>query len=60
MQLQTSQPKDWIEAFKAQAERHGQTVSEWIGECCLANLDRDLRKNLVKRPPAHRPRKDDK
>ncbi len=59
MQFKTSQLDDWAEAFRQQAERCGQTLSEWVGDCLLANLSRDLRKGLSERKPAHRPRHDE-
>ena len=58
--LNTSQPPDLVAAIREQCERDGMKISEWVAECCIPNLDRDLRKTLGKRPPAHRPRKSDK
>ena len=52
-----SQPADWWAAFEAQAQQDEQTLSEWLGDCGLANLPRDERKRLSERPGAHRPKK---
>lgn len=52
-----SQPSEWWRAFEAEADRHGQTLSGWVADCCLANLPADVLKTLpTERPPAHRPR----
>lgn len=48
-----TQPSDWWEAFQRQAEREGLTLSEWVGACCLANVDAA---KLSERPAAHRPK----
>lgn len=45
-----SQPAEWWAAFAAQAERDGQSLSEWLGDCGLANLDPDLLDGLPDRP----------
>lgn len=55
-QLNTTQPPDLAAAMKEQAKRDGLSLSEWVGDCCRANLDADLAKNLGDRPPAHRPK----
>lgn len=47
--MYNSQPSDWIAAFEKQAERAEMSFSKWIGECLLANLDRDLAKGLSER-----------
>jgi hypothetical protein len=54
----TSQPPDWIAAFKAQADAQGLKLSTWVGEACKAKLPADVRKGLSKRAPAHRPAKE--
>jgi len=51
-----SQPAEWWAAFETEASKHGQTLSEWIGECCLANLPKSIRGTLSERPAAHRPK----
>jgi hypothetical protein len=48
-----TQPADWWAAFEAQAATEGKTLSEWAGECMLANVD----SKLSERPPAHRPKR---
>ena len=45
-----SQPTEWIVAFKAQAKRNGETLSAFLGDCALANLDEDLAAGLTERP----------
>lgn len=50
-----SQPKDWWEAFQSQAKKEAMTLSEWIAECCKANLDDSVASNLSERRPANRP-----
>ncbi len=52
-----SQPADRKPAWTAQAEREGLTLSEWICQCCDANLPASAQRGLSERPPAHRPRK---
>jgi hypothetical protein len=52
-----SQPADWWAAFEAQARQDRLTLSEWLGECAVANLPKSVRKRLSERPGAHRPRK---
>ena len=49
-----SQPADWLEAFKAQAEKENMSLSEWIGECCRANVFVPL----PDRRPVGRPKED--
>lgn len=53
-----TQPSDWLEAFKAQAKKENVSFSEWIGDCGLAFLPDDVKRNLSERQPAHRPRSD--
>lgn len=55
-----SQPKDWWEAFAAQAEKEGMTLSAWLGECGLANLPKETVAKLSDRPPACRPPRETK
>lgn len=38
MRIQITQPPDWVTAWKQQANTEGVSLSEWIGECCNANL----------------------
>lgn len=45
-----SQPTVWLEAFKSQAGRNGQSLSAFLGECGLAHLDADLATGLGERP----------
>lgn len=44
-----TEPPEWWEAFKAQAKEEGMSVSEWLGECGLANLPREVRERLPER-----------
>jgi len=44
------QPDEWLAAFREQATRNGENLSQFLGDCAMANLDRDLRKGLPKRP----------
>lgn len=48
-----SQPSDWWTAFERTAQQDGLTLSEWIGECCRANVPDEL----SERPPANRPKR---
>jgi hypothetical protein len=50
-----TQPADWWDAFAEQAAREGLTLSEWVGECCLAYLSAEVQQGLSNRPPANRP-----
>ena len=45
-----SQPAAWLAAFRKQAARQHQDLSEWLGECGLTHLDSDLRDGLPDRP----------
>jgi len=51
-----SNPRDWWAAFETQARADGMSLSEWVGECCKANLPKGTK--LSERPAAHRPRKE--
>ncbi len=42
-------PPDWLEQFKNQAVADGQTLSEWVCDCCVANLSAADQKNLSTR-----------
>jgi len=50
-----SQPPEWWLAFQTEADKHGQSLSEWIGDCCWANLPKTVAAKLPERPAAHRP-----
>lgn len=50
-----SEPAEWWRAFERQAALEGVSLSEWIGECGLANLPAEIRDELPERTPAHRP-----
>ena len=54
---QITQPADWWAAFQKQADAEGLTVSQWLGECGLANLTAAERKQLSKRPAVGAPTK---
>jgi hypothetical protein len=55
-----TQPADWWAAIEAAAQADGVTVSEWIGEACRKRLPVSVRRELSRRPGAHRPRKPDR
>ena len=44
-----TQPTEWVEAFKAQAKKENMSLSEWIGECCIANCPKYVVRQLPKR-----------
>lgn len=48
--LTTTQPAEWIQAWKDQAEAEGFNLSEWIGSCCNACLPKKVAKALPDRP----------
>lgn len=54
-----TQPADWWAAIEAAAKADGVTVSEWIGEACRKRLPVSVRRELSRRPGAHRPKKPD-
>ena len=55
-----SQPEEWWAAFEQQAKRDGaDSLSKWIGEVCISNLEDDLWETCYERPPAHRPKKEE-
>jgi hypothetical protein len=45
-----SQPSEWIEAFRQQATRNSESLSEFLGACARENLDPDLLETLGERP----------
>ena len=51
-----TQPDDWWDAFKAEAEKKGISLAEWLGEAGKAQLPKKVATTLSKRPPANRPR----
>lgn len=53
--LTISNPEDWIDAVRDQADRDGQTVSEWLHDVAVANLDQDLAEQVGERPGLGRP-----
>jgi hypothetical protein len=53
-----TEPEEWIEAAKAQAEKENKTLSEWVGEAMLAKLPAKVRAKLPVERPAGRPKKD--
>jgi hypothetical protein len=50
-------PVHWWIAFLEQAETEGLSLSEWVGECCRANLPAKERRKLL---PFSTPPKDDR
>lgn len=51
-----TQPSDWWASFERAAKEEGVTLSEWLGDCMLANLPKEERERLSKRPGIGRPR----
>jgi hypothetical protein len=51
-----SQPIEWIEAFKIQAKRNGESLSEFLGDCAKVNLDKDLRMAINDERPKRGPK----
>ena len=52
-----TQPEDWWAAFKAEADKQGVSLAEWLGEAGKAQLPKLLAAKLSERPPANRPPK---
>ena len=50
-----SQPVEYWDAFAEAARRRGKSLSEWMSDCCLAELPRRVRRNLPDRKPVGRP-----
>lgn len=51
------QPHRWWKAFREAAEQEDISLSEWIGNACLAALPETVRDKLPQvRPPANRPK----
>lgn len=49
--MTTSQPVDWLVAWREQADEECMTLSQWVGECCDAYLPDDVRTGLSVRRP---------
>lgn len=47
--LETTQPEDWIKAFRKESAAKNLTVSEWLGLAGLAKLPASVRGKLSKR-----------
>jgi hypothetical protein len=47
--MPTTQPADWLAAFRAEADRQGTKLSIWVGDACKAKLPPEVRKTLSKR-----------
>lgn len=58
IRLNITQPTDWVDAFTSAAAADGVSLSEWIGQACLAALPASTRRTLSERPGRGRPRKD--
>ena len=52
-----TQPEDWWAAFKAEADKQGVSLAEWLGEAGKSRLPKRVSAKLSERPPANRPRK---
>lgn len=50
-------PKDWMEAFREEAESEGKELAEWIRERCLDGLSKKRRKGLSEPIQRGRPKK---
>ena len=46
MRIHVTQPEDWVEAFRQQAEKEGSSLSEWIGEKCKDALPKLVQAKL--------------
>jgi len=54
------QPPDWWDAFQAEADAAGLSLSAWIGEACIGAIPSRRKTkvaNLSERPLASRPKK---
>jgi len=51
-----TQPAAWWAAFESAAAVEGQTLSEWVGDCCLANLEESTAKKLPERVKRGKPK----
>jgi hypothetical protein len=50
--LTTSQPPDHVAAFQRAAKAAGMTLSEWVGQSCLKQIQREERAKLtIRRRP---------
>jgi hypothetical protein len=49
------QPTDWWEAFAANAQSEGLSMSEWLGNAGRAHMHTEA-ETLSERPPANRPK----
>ena len=54
-----TQPADWWAAFEKQAKANSQSLSEWIGDCCRANLPAGVADHLSNRPSVGAPKRID-
>jgi len=46
-----SQPEDWWDAFKHEAQVKGMSLSEWMGQCCIIQLPSHVVDGLSTREP---------
>lgn len=53
-----TQPEDWWQAFEYEASRCGLTLSEWVGECCMAYLKQATQSRLSERTGRGKPKSD--
>lgn len=54
-----TQPADWYFAFEQAAKEAGLSLAEWMGECCMIRVPKQVRDTLSKRPGAHRPKREE-
>ena len=47
--LETTQPEDWIKAFRSEADKKKMSLSEWLGLAGISMLPTSVRKKLSKR-----------
>lgn len=52
-----TQPADWWAAFARQADADGQSLSEWVGDCCRANLPTAEQRKLSERGTVGAPKR---
>lgn len=51
-----TQPSDWWREFERAARQAGKTLSEWIGDAAVEQIDPERRGNLTERAQIGRPK----
>lgn len=49
--MPTTQPAEWVLEFESAASENGFTLSEWVGQACLNQLEKDGKKSVLKKLP---------